>query len=518
MRMDARSEQRRRLRLTLAWLLACGTIVLALVTFGLSRGATAASGTTPDVDISADKLELNPGDTLSVRIRVTNPLTRTLDRITVKLDYDRGQITPIDSDFNRDSDWVSDLSDSRVTVAFKDIGAGKSRTGRVLFRVNQPAPGNTTVDLHARFNWSVDASASNPSLSGSGSTDGDEPLIVAPDGVLTNSNVIDSQPQAAIEPRSGGAGGLFRAYASGFRGGERISIWLNTPSGIAAIPHDLIANSNGEVWPEFSSSGLAPGSYGLVIYGQESTQTLVVPFTVSGSAVSQPPAAPQPAVAPQSGGATFANIEPKSAGSGTQFHAYARGFRGGERISIWLNTPSGIAAVPHDLIANANGEVWPEFSSSDLAPGSYGLVIYGQESTLTLVAPFTIGAGPAPAALAQPAAAVPSISLEPLGLWGASVPATSAPPAQSANIEPKNASAGAQFHAYARGFQDGEPVSIWLNTPGGVQALDGSFTANSAGEVWPEFSSDGLAPGSYGLVIYGRTSGQTIVVPFGISS
>ena len=40
---------------------------------------------------------------------------------------------------------------------------------------------------------------------------------------------------------------------------------------------------------------------------------------------------------------------------------------------------------------------------------------------------------------------------------------------------------------------------------------------NGAGEVWPEFSSDGLSPGSYGLVIYGRSSGQTLVVPFVIN-
>jgi hypothetical protein len=515
--MEARSEQRRRLRLILGGLLAFGAVALALVIFGISRGATAASETRPDVDISAESQELNPGDTLSVKIRVTNPFTSTLSKITVKLDYDSEQLTPIDSDFNHDSDWVSALDGSRVSVTFKDISAGKSRTGRVLFRVNQPAPGNTTVDLHAKFSWSVDASATTPRRSGSGSTDGDEPLIVAPDGVLTDRSVIDSAPQAAIEPRSGGSGSVFRAHASGFRSGERISIWLNTPSGVADVPHDLVANANGEVWPEFSSDSLAPGAYGLVIYGQESTQTLVVPFTVSGTAVSPPAAAPQPASVPQPAGGSASNIEPKSASAGTQFHAYARGFRGGERISIWLNTPNGVADVPHDLVANGNGEVWPEFSSSDLAPGSYGLVIYGQDSTLTLVVPFTISAGAAPAALAQPAAAAPSVSLQPVGLWGASVPTTAGPPATGANIEPKSASAGTQFRAYARGFQDGEPVSIWLNTPGGVQALDGSFTANSAGEVWPEFSSDGLAPGSYGLVIYGRSSSQTIVVPFVIS-
>src|SRR4249919_1666417 len=131
MRMDPRSEQRRRLRFILSGLLALGTVVLALVIFGLSRGATAATATQPDVDIEADPLQLSPGDTLSVKVRVTNPFTSTLSKITVKLDYDSGQLTPIDSDFHHDSDWVSDLNDSRVTLTFKDISAGKSRSGTV---------------------------------------------------------------------------------------------------------------------------------------------------------------------------------------------------------------------------------------------------------------------------------------------------------------------------------------------------------------------------------------------------
>jgi len=394
MRMGTRYEQppRQRLRFILSGLLALGTVVLALVIFGLSRGATAATATEPDVDVKADSLQLSPGDTLSVKVRVTNPFTSTLSKITVKLGYDSGQLTPIDSDFHRDSDWVSDLNNSRVTLTFKNIGAGKSRSGKVLFRVSQPMPGNTSVDLHAKFNWSVDATTTSPSKHGSGSTDGDEPLIVAPDGVLTNPNVIDSAPQAAIEPRSGGTGSLFRAYASGFTGGERVSIWLNTPNGVAAVPHDLVANANGEVWPEFSSSDLVPGSYGLVIYGQESTQTLVVPFTISTSAAPAavaPPASGAPAGS-VSASPSSSNIEPKAAAAGTQFHAYARGFQGGEPISIWLNTPSGVQALDGSFSANGAGEVWPEFSSDGLVPGSYGLVIYGRSSGQTLVVPFVI--------------------------------------------------------------------------------------------------------------------------------
>jgi hypothetical protein len=286
---------------------------------------------------------------------------------------------------------VSSLSSSRVTLTFKGIGASKSRSGKVFFRVSQPAPGDTTVSVHAKFNWYVNDSSGTLIKQGSGSSDGSSPLIVAPDGVLTNRDVIDSPPRTAIDPLAGVAGTRFRAYASGFAGGERISIWLNTPNGAAAIPHDLNANDRGEVWPEFASDNLAPGSYSLVIYGQDSTQTLVVPFTVSAAGgAGGAPASQQP---PATGGAPApppANIEPKAAAAGTQFHAYGSGFASGEDVSIWLNTPSGVSGIDRSFSTNGAGEVWPEFSSDGLAPGSYGLVIYGRSSGRTLVVPFTI--------------------------------------------------------------------------------------------------------------------------------
>jgi hypothetical protein len=381
------TNARQRLRLTLSWALAVGAVLLAIVVFSISRGASAATAAAPDVDLSASTDTLRPGDTFSIKVRITNPLTTTLDKIVVKLDYDSAQVTPIDSDFNHDGDWVSSLSSSRVTLTFKDIGAKKSRSGKVFFRVSQPAPGNTSVDVHAKFNWYVNDSAGTLIKQGSGSSDGSSPLIVAPDGVLTNRDVIDSSPRTAIDPISGVVGTRFRAYASGFAGGERISIWLNTPNGVADVPHDLIANDSGEVWPEFASDSLAPGAYSLVIYGQDSTQTLVVPFTVSvAGGESGAPAGPQPpAPVPPP-----ANIEPKAATAGTQFHAYGSGFAGGEDVSIWLNTPSGVSGIDRSFSTNGAGEVWPEFSSDGLAPGSYGLVIYGRGSGRTLVVPFTI--------------------------------------------------------------------------------------------------------------------------------
>jgi hypothetical protein len=272
-----------RLRLILGALLALGALALSLMIFSLSHSASAAD-TEPDVDVSAETLQLAPGDTLGIKFHISNPFTSTLAYVVLKFDYDSSQLTPIGSEFQNDNDWVSDLSSERVTLTFQNIDAGKSRSGTVLFRVNQPDPGNTSVAVHAKFNWQTKNSDGLLLKDGSGSDSGPDALIVAPDGVLTNPDVIDSAPQAAIEPASGGAGTVFHAHASGFMAGERISIWLNTPSGVAAVPHDLLASDSGEVWPAFNGDGLAPGQYGLVISGQQSTQTLVVPFAVGAPA------------------------------------------------------------------------------------------------------------------------------------------------------------------------------------------------------------------------------------------
>jgi hypothetical protein len=384
-----------RLRSTLGVLLGVGMIALALTLILVSRGTSAATATEPEIDISAEPMQLSPGDTLAIKVHITNPFTATLDRVVVRLSYDSKLLTPIGSSFNRDSDWVSDLNGSSIALTFRDISADKTRTGKAIFRVKQPQPGNTSVTMRARYHWYLVTGTGLTPTEGTGTSGGEEPLIVAPDGVLTDPNVIDSVPRTSITPAAGPTGTFFRAYASGFTADEGIAIWLNTPGGVADIPHELWANASGEVWPEFASGNLVPGGYGLVIYGKESTQTLVIPFTVTAaSAAPASPGAPGGAPPPssprsQTSGLQF-NIEPKSAATGAQFHAYGSGFANGEMVSIWINTPAGVRGIDGGFAVNSAGEVWPEFSSDGLAPGSYTLVIYGNSSGHTLVVPFSI--------------------------------------------------------------------------------------------------------------------------------
>lgn len=63
-------------------------------------------------------------------------------------------------------------------------------------------------------------------------------------------------------------------------------------------------------------------------------------------------------------------------------------------------------------------------------------------------------------------------------------------------------------------FIPGEGIIPWLNTPSGVKPLDVRATADSYGRVRLDLASTGLAPGNYGLVLYGARSNLTAVAGF----
>jgi hypothetical protein len=195
--------------------------------------------------------------------------------------------------------------------------------------------------------------------------------------------------------------------------GEQVSYWINVPDGtiISSEPRSdkndyghttkpLLAQANrdGEVTIFWTAPLSAPaGNYTMVIHGLTSERERVIPFTLmpAGSMTDV-----QNTVTPASGPA------------GTQFIFEATGLlkapKGGdgERVSYWINTPSGavISTEPrHDtddygndtkpLVAQANKDgvvriFWT--SPANLAPGKYSLVVHGLTSQRQVLIPFTI--------------------------------------------------------------------------------------------------------------------------------
>jgi hypothetical protein len=67
---------------------------------------------------------------------------------------------------------------------------------------------------------------------------------------------------------------------------------------------------------------------------------------------------------------------------------------------------------------------------------------------------------------------------------------------------------------YSNRFAPDEVVTTWLNTPGGVVALDIRATADGMGQVWLDYRPSRLAPGSYQIVAYGNKSRLVGVMTF----
>jgi hypothetical protein len=62
---------------------------------------------------------------------------------------------------------------------------------------------------------------------------------------------------------------------------EKIFTWLNAPGGVIETKLSGQASEEGAAGLDFNTSRLAPGKYSMVLYGETSKTTLVVPFELT---------------------------------------------------------------------------------------------------------------------------------------------------------------------------------------------------------------------------------------------
>lgn len=86
----------------------------------------------------------------------------------------------------------------------------------------------------------------------------------------------------------------------------------------------------------------------------------------------------------------FLAVNPLEGRPGTVHTFSTNRFLPEEPIVTWLNTPDGVRALDLRDRADAEGRVWVDFSSRDLRPGNYSIVLYGERSRLTAVAAFVV--------------------------------------------------------------------------------------------------------------------------------
>lgn len=174
--------------------------------------------------------------------------------------------------------------------------------------------------------------------------------------------------------------------------------------------------------------------------------------------------------------AAQATMVPSAGPAGTLAQVTANRFQGGEQVVTWLNTRTSVQPSSVTAQADGAGNVQFTFNTWGLNPDNYSLVVYGRSSGREYVVPFIVTPTP-----------------------------TSGP-------------AGTIFPLTANGYQAGEQVVTWLNTPSGVQPFSLTGQANDDGDVQLRLNSSGLAPGAYGLVVHGLSSGYEVVWLFMITA
>lgn len=284
-------------------------------------------------------------------------------------------------------------------------------------------------------------------------------------------------PAATVNPPAGPAGTRFSFLADGFRGNEKLDLWLNAPDGrvIATRPDAEAQRSaarNGRVaWSWTAPSDAQPGVWSLVARGQRSGYEVVGIFTVLA------PAAPETAAS---------GVQPASGAPGTRFAFFAAGFAAADPLAFYLTAPDGrerLSAVDPVRIANGRAD-WSWIAPPDAQLGVWRFRVVGGSSRFEQVITFTVASN-------RPT---------------------------NVGVTPGVGRAGALFQFFAEGLNDREPVIFWVNRPDGrAEAVSVERVSVINGRAdWSWLAPDDALPGQWSIVIRGTDSGVERLVPFEI--
>jgi hypothetical protein len=176
---------------------------------------------------------------------------------------------PIASRLDRDKgDWVSRVTDGEVEVTFGSVDGKSGRTGLIVFEVTSMSGNGTILDMRPSYTWWDGDDDEGPHRT-------NWPPVILGDGPTTAPWVA-----TGVTPVVGEAGTIHTFYSNRFMPDEGIVTWLNTPSGVRALDLRGVVDSQGAIVLKFSSTGLSPGNYQMVLYGARSQLTGVASFTV----------------------------------------------------------------------------------------------------------------------------------------------------------------------------------------------------------------------------------------------
>ncbi len=287
--------------------------------------------------------------------------------------------------------------------------------------------------------------------------------------------------QTVVQPASGAAGTRFVFVADGFRAGEMISTWLNSPTGtvLPATVEGLapVSDTGTTSWAWVSPPAAPVGNWQMVAFGQQSQVTRVISFTITGT--------------PTGTGEGPQNVFPTSGDQGVIFRFFIEGFTPNEDMDIFLLNPAGQRQSSGVLdvrsVASASGRIdgtW--LTLADTQPGTWRIVARGLKSGTERI--LTV-----------------SVTLPDSGRAAISVsPGTAAP--------------GQTLLFSATGFRPDEEIALWLNTPDGqvipAEVFDLAPATRDGRASWSwKAPLDGPA-GRWQMVAAGKSSGLQLVATF----
>lgn len=204
---------------------------------------------------------------LTYELRLRNYGKGEAKRALVTLPYANSQLAVISSRFTDPRDWVSAVTSDHVDVTFGPIAAGEYRTAAIIFRVREALPDRTVISMRASYSW-------DDHRSGGAWRSNWAPVLVGA------GNAGAPWVPLWVDPLGGPAGTTHHFFSDRFIPSEGIYTWLNTPQGVRPLELRGVADLLGRAWLDFSSAGLAPGTYQLVAYGARSNLTGVATFVV----------------------------------------------------------------------------------------------------------------------------------------------------------------------------------------------------------------------------------------------
>jgi hypothetical protein len=217
-------------------------------------------------------------------------------------------------------------------------------------------------------------------------------LLLGVAGVLPAATSAQQEPEPVfnVEPRAGTAGTRFAFMATGFLGYERVGVWLNDPDGraVEARAERLDpATGFGRVdWFWTAPNGIRAGTWQMVALGTRSGVQRIIPIEIGTAPAPGPPPPEVPGVT--------SNVNPREGLPGTRFAFMATGFRPGEPVGVWINTPDGqpLPAAAEQLNpANRDGRAdWFWTAPAYLRAGTWQMLARGTRSGLQRTIVFEI--------------------------------------------------------------------------------------------------------------------------------